>query len=174
MIFWSGYWHFRRVGRYWVRRGKCTSCGASHALLPSFALVRRLDEVKVVGQALAGVVAGHGMRPLARELGLPHETLRGWRRRYRARAPTLSAGFAALAIGLGGPAPELRGSSEHAGLEALGAAWWQARERFGERLAEVFQFASLVTGGELLATTKSPPWPGLGGAPLMPPVPVQS
>src|SRR6266851_1356545 len=61
MIFWSGYWHFRRVSRYWVRRGKCTSCGVSHALLPSFALVRRLDEAKVVGQALAGVVAGRGM-----------------------------------------------------------------------------------------------------------------
>src|SRR5947209_362103 len=103
MIFWSGYWRFTRTeaGRCWVKRARGTSCGMSHGLLPSFALVRRLDEVRVVGRALAGVVSGCGMRPLARELEVPHETLRGWQRRYRARSPTLAAGFAALAVALG-------------------------------------------------------------------------
>jgi hypothetical protein len=175
MIFWSGYWHFARVepGRFWVMRAKCRSCGVSHALLPSFALVRRLDGAQVIGRALAGAASGRGMRPLAMELGVPHETLRGWRRRYRARAPTLTAGFAALAVGLGGAAPELSGEAEQAGLEALGAAWWQARRRFGEVLPAVFEFANLVSGGELLGTTTSPPWAGLGRAALMPPVPVQ-
>jgi hypothetical protein len=117
MIFWSGYWHFARqaAGRFWVRRAKCMGCWVSHALLPSFALVRRLDEARVVGRALAGVVAGRGMRPLAWELGVPHETLRGWRRRYRARSPGLTAGFAALAVSLGGPAAELSGEPERLG-----------------------------------------------------------
>ena len=93
MIFWSGYWRFSRPGcRCWLRRAKCMSCRMSHVLLPSFALVRRLDQVQVVGQALAGVLAGRGMRPLAGELGVPHETLREWRRRYRARGPGGGAG----------------------------------------------------------------------------------
>jgi transposase-like protein len=149
-------------------------CRVSHALLPSFALARRLDQARVVGRAPAGVVAGRGMRPLARELGVPHETLRGWRRRYRARAPTLTAGLAALAVALGGPAPQLSAEPERAGLEALGAAWWQARRRFGESVAGVFEFASLVSGGELLSTTTSPPWAGRGRTALMPPVPDQT
>ncbi|HEX6548638.1 MAG TPA: helix-turn-helix domain-containing protein [Candidatus Dormibacteraeota bacterium] len=176
MIFWSGYWHFSRVppGRFWVRRAKCTICGVSQALLPSFVLVRRLDGVGTIGRALAGTVSGRGMRPLAIELGVPHETLRGWLRRYRARAPALTAGFAALAVGLGAAAPQLSGAPERAGLEALGAAWWQARRRFGEVMPAVFEFANLVSGGELLGTTTSPPWAGLGGTALMPPVPVQS
>jgi transposase-like protein len=175
MIFWSGYWRFTRAeaGRCWVRRARCTSCVVSHALLPSFALVRRLDEVRVVGRALAGVVSGRGMRPLARELAVPHETLRGWRRRYRTRSPTLAAGFAALAVALGGMGPELSAQPERAALEALGAAWWQAQRRFGEEVPAVFEFASVVSGGELLGTTTSPPWAGLGGTALMPPVPVE-
>jgi transposase-like protein len=175
MIFWSGYWRFTRTEarRCWVRRARCTSCEVSHTLLPSFALVRRLDEVRVVGQALAGVVSGRGMRPLARELEVPHETLRGWRRRYRTRSPTLAAGFAAMAVALGGAGPELSGEPERAGLEALRAAWWQARRRFGEAVPAVFEFASVVSGGELLGTTTSPPWAGLGQTALMPPVPVQ-
>ncbi len=176
MIFWSGYWRFTRLAacRCWVRRARCMSCRVSHALLPSFALVRRLDQARVVGRALSGVLASRGMRPLAQELGVPHETLRGWRRRYRARAPTLTAGLAALAVALGGPAPELSREPERAGLEALGAAWCQARRRFGEGVAGVFEFASLVSGGELLGTTTSPPWAGVGGAALMPPVPDQT
>jgi hypothetical protein len=175
MVFWSGYWRFARVTgcRCWVKRAKCMSCRVSHVLLPSFALVRRLDPARLVGRALAGAVAGRGMRPLARELGVPHETLRGWWRRYRARAPTLTAGFAALAVALGGSAPELSGKPERAGLEALGAAWWQARRRFGRSMARIFEFASLVSGGELLGTTTSPPWAAPGRAALMPPVPVQ-
>lgn len=175
MIFWSGYWRFTRTeaGRCWVKRARCTSCRVSHALLPSFALVRRLDEARVVGRALAGVVSGRGMRPLARGLEVPHETLRGWRRRYRTRSPMLTAGFAALAVALGGAGPELSGEPERAGLEALGAAWWQARQRFGEEVPAVFEFASVASGGELLGTTTSPPWAGLGGTALMPPVPVE-
>jgi hypothetical protein len=174
MVFWPGYWRFVRVAarRCWVRRARCQRCRVSHALLPSFALVRRLDQARVVGRALASAVVGRGMRPLALELGVPHETLRGWRRRYRARAPALAAGFAALAVALGGPAPELSREPERAGLEALGAAWWQARRRFGGSVAEVFEFASLISGGELLGTTTSPPWARPGRAALMPPVPV--
>jgi hypothetical protein len=144
----------------------------SRTLLPSFLLERRLDPVGVIGSALAALASGRGARPVASVLGVPHETLRGWRRRYRARAPTLVAGFAALAVGLGAAVTRLSAEPERAGLEALAMAWTQARRRLGESVVEVFEFASLVTGGELLATTASPPWAGPGGADLMPPVPV--
>jgi hypothetical protein len=174
MVFWSGYWRFARAAgkQIWVRRARCPSCALSRALLPAFLLVRRLDPVTVIGSALAALASGRGTRAVASVLGVPHETLRGWRRRYRARAPTLVSGFTALAVGLGAAATELSGEPERAGLEALAMAWTQARRRLGEGVVEVFEFASLITGGELLSTTTSPPWAGLGGAALMPPVPV--
>lgn len=177
MIFWSGYWRFTREAgmRIWVRRARCVGCALSRALLPSFLLVRRLDPVRVIGSALAAVVVGgRGMRPVASALGVPHETLRGWRRRYRARAPTLVTGLAAMAVGLGATVPGLSGDQERAALEVLAASWTRARRRLGGGVVEVFEFASLVTGGELLGTTTTPPWAGLGGAALMPPVPVNS
>jgi hypothetical protein len=46
-----------------------------------------------------------------------------------------------------------------------------ARRRLGERMVGLFEFASLVSGGELLSTNTRPPWAGLGGAALMPPSP---
>src|SRR5262249_41838831 len=56
--------------------------------------------------------------------------------------------------GLGGGAGRGRaaavGRAGAAGLEALAMAWTQARRRLGESVVEVFEFASLVTGGELL------------------------
>ena len=50
MIFSSGYFRSVRAGRVfriWVRRARCQRCDKkpSHALLPSFCLVRRLDAV---------------------------------------------------------------------------------------------------------------------------------
>jgi transposase-like protein len=147
-------------------------CALIRALLPAFLLVRRLDSVRVIGSALAAMVGGRGTRPVASGLGVPHETLRGWRRRYRARAPALAAGFAAMAVGLGAAVPALSADPERAALEALAVSWAQARRRLGEGVVEPFAFASLITGGELLGTTTTPPWARLGGAALMPPVPV--
>jgi transposase-like protein len=177
MTFRSGYWRFVREGgagaRMWVRRAKCRGCSLSRALLPAFELVRRLDSVEVIGRALAEVAMGTGVRKAAERAGVPYETARGWRRRYRSRAPMLAAGFSALAVSLGGAGPKLSGPAEQAGLEALGAAWSQAQRRFGEGMVEVFEFASVITGGELLGSTTSPPWSGPGMSGLMPPVPVQ-
>lgn len=174
MWFWGWDWRFgRRPGiRIWVRRAYCPRCELSRTLLPSFLLERRLDPVSVIGAALAAMANGQGMRPVASAFGVPHETVRGWRRRYRARAPTLVAGLVALAVGLGAEVTELSGEPERAGLEALAMAWMQARRRLGEGVVGLFEFASLVSGGELLSTNTSPPWAGLGGAALMPPVPV--
>jgi len=47
--------------------------------------VGRLDQVEVVGPALAAGVAGGSDRVVAREIDVPATTVRGWRRRHRDR-----------------------------------------------------------------------------------------
>jgi hypothetical protein len=108
---------------------------------------------------------------MAAALDLPHTTIRDWRRRFRARAPALAAGFGSLVVALGGETPRLAASPEVAALEALAGAWSQARRRFGDVIPGPFGFASVVSGGALLATNTTPPWAGLLGGRWMPPVP---
>jgi Domain of unknown function (DUF6431) len=66
---WGGHWRWvrgRSTGRLWIRRGRCSRCRRSHALLPDFLLERRLDEVEVIGHGLAlGIAGGFGMRSVA-------------------------------------------------------------------------------------------------------------
>jgi len=110
MGFWPGYLRWVRYGRtrrIWVRRATCRGCRVSHALLPAFLLARRLDAVEAIGAGLAWAVRRRGMRPIAARLGVPHSTARDWRRRFRARAPTLAAGLAALAVEVAGSVPAL-------------------------------------------------------------------
>lgn len=175
LIFWSGYRRFvrgrERVHRIWIPRCRCRVCARSHALIPSFVLIRRYDPAGVIGAALARSVSGIGMRTVAATLDLPHTTVRGWRWRFRARAPVLAAGFGSLAVALGGAAPQLSANLEVAALEALAVAWDQAHRCFGDSIPGPFGLASVVSGGALLATNTTPPWAGLLGGRWMPPVP---
>lgn len=174
MTFWSGYWRTVRDvvdRRIWVRRSKCASCRVSHGLLPGFCLLRRLYSAEVIGPALARVVAGALTKEVAEALASPYTTLRDWRRRHRARAPMLGAGFAALAVELGAPAPPLAGEGERSAMEALGVAWATARARFGPAVAALWRFWSVVSGGEVLSTTTHPPWTSTAGRRVIPPVP---
>ena len=174
MGWWSGYERYVRAGRVhrvWVRRAKCRPCRATHALLPSFALLRRLDVVEVIGSALERVLAGAGLRPVAGVLDVPHTTARDWRRRFRAHAPVLVAGLAALAVELGASAAKLAVDAEAGALGALGVVWDRVRRRLGPAAPGRWQLAALVSGGAWLASTTRPPWAGLGGRRWMPPVP---
>ncbi len=182
MIFWAGYprfvrAHAGRLYRVWVRRAKCPSCRVTHALLPAFVLLGRVDVVEVIGAVLDRAVAGAGLRPVAHALGVPHSTARDWRRRFRARAPALAAGLAALAVEFGGVAPVLPAEPEAAALVALGAAWaWacQRRQRSGGPGGQVpgrWGFAAVASGGGWLAATTPPPWAGPGGRRWLAPVP---
>jgi hypothetical protein len=66
----------------------------THVLLGERALLRRRDEVGVIGAALLEMVArGRGHRRVAGELGLPAETVRGWRRAFVVRAEAVRAHF---------------------------------------------------------------------------------
>lgn len=176
MSFWSGYLRSVRddggCRRLWVRRARCRPCRASHALIPSFCLVGRLDVVEVVGGVIAKVVGGaSGVRPVAARAEVPHTTARDWVRRFARRAAVLAAGFAALAVGLTGWAPALGGESGRQALDAIDAAFAAARSRAGPWVPARWAFAALVTGGRLLDTNRNPPWSVFGRRRFIPPVP---
>src|SRR6266498_2161445 len=62
MVFWSGYQRYLRDGcgriwRVWVVRARCRWGRVTHALLPSFALLGRVDVVWVIGAALGALAA---------------------------------------------------------------------------------------------------------------------
>ncbi|MDP9386344.1 MAG: DUF6431 domain-containing protein, partial [Actinomycetota bacterium] len=110
MVFWSGYErsvrHAGPARKLWFRRARCRRCQASHALVPSFCLVGRLDAVDVIGLAVTAVVGeGHGVRPVAAATDVPHTTARDWVRRFCRRAEAVVAAFAALVVELAGRAP---------------------------------------------------------------------
>lgn len=77
---WGGYWRWPRgscTQRLWIRRGRCSSCRRSHALLPDFLLDRRLDDAEVIGRALVlAIVIGLGMRRVAEQVNAPMTTAR--------------------------------------------------------------------------------------------------
>ncbi len=115
--------------------------------------------------------AGVGLRPIAAGLGVPHSTVRDWRRRFAQRAGLLAAGLGALAVEVGGVLPRQVGDVEGAVLGALGVVGARAAQRLGRAAPGRWQLVALLTGGGLLATTMSPPWAGLAGRGWMPPVP---
>lgn len=161
-------WARRRVMRVrgaqeWLRprRARCRSCLVTHVLLPVVVLARRRDAVEVIGAALAAKQAGAGHRRIARDLGVPATTARGWLRRFAARAGFLRSQFEAVAHGLDRDLGRIepRGSPSADALEAIGVAASAAARRFG--LSPVWRFASGASGGRLLANTNSP-FPALG------------
>jgi hypothetical protein len=174
-VFWSGYWrHVRWQGqerRIFIPRVRCAGCRVTHALLPAFALVRRLDAVESAGAVIGQVAAGvSGVRPAAAAAGVPYATARGLVRRFAGRAGELAVGFSALCAELGGevvrpdPGRRLRWVAV-----AVGAAFAAASALPGWDVLGAWRFASAVTGGSLLAANASSPWMVIGGRRFMPP-----
>jgi hypothetical protein len=139
------------------RRAKCRGCLGTHVLLPDLVLLRRRDEVSVIGAAIeAKVVAGEGHRPIAERLGVPKDTVRGWLRRLVARADRVRAHFTRWAVALD---PELgsvmpAGSGIADALEAIAVAARAWVLRFGP--GEVWRIVAALSGGRLLCNTSSP------------------
>ena len=176
LVFWSGYRRYvRAAGRcrkIFVPRLRCARCRVSHALLPAFTLAWRLDAAETVGMVLAEVAGGaRGVRPAAERAGVPYTTARGWVRRFRARAPELGAGFAALAVELGGEAIRPAAEAGRFALAAIGAAFAAAAGLPGWLRLGAWRFASSVSGGRLIAANTGSPFLVAGKRRFMPPVP---
>ena len=116
------------------RRARCGACEGTHALLPAFMVPRRRDDVHVIGAALTAHAAGDGHRVIARRLGRPTATVRGWLRRLAARAEPIRQ----AATGWVGELdrPELarvavHGSPSNDAVEMLGLAISAATRQLG-------------------------------------------
>jgi Domain of unknown function (DUF6431) len=162
MNFWGWYERDLRAGepqRLSVRRQRCKPCTTSHSVLPSFMAQGRLDAVGVIGTALEAMAARPGATAgVARAIDLPYTTVRGWRRRFSARAELLSAGFARVAVALGRVLPRLTGAAEAVAIGAVREAWRAALRRFGGAAGRLWRFANAIVGGHLLTTNIHPPW----------------
>jgi transposase-like protein len=164
MVLWGFYRRYLRVEawcrRVWIRRQRCQACRRSHAVLPQFVTFGRLDEVGVIGEGIEAMVAGRGARAVAEDLGLPHTTVRDWRRRLRSRAELLAMGIAAVVVALAGTIPRLSADPEQAALGAMGAAWEVVAAR-RPIIGSPFCLANAICGSHLLSTNMHPPWAGL-------------
>ena len=134
------------------RRARCRGCAGTHVLLPDLVLLRRQDEVAVIGAAIEASVAGEGYRRIAGRVGVYADTVRGWLRRFAERAELIRAHFTRCAVWLD---PELglvlpAGSGVADALEAIAVAVRAWVLRFGS--GDPWQIASRLSEGLLLAT----------------------
>ena len=145
-----------REDRRRPRRGRCRSCKKTHVLLGEDALVRRRDEVAVIGEAIEAKAAGVGHRRIADRLDVPGWRVRRWLRRFRDRAVEITEAFARWAFALDGSlAPNGPGRGVFAdALEAVAVAARAAVLRHGPR--PPWCFASFASGGMLVANTRCP------------------
>jgi hypothetical protein len=140
------------------RRGRCRGCGATHVLLPVFALLRRADLAEVIGAALAARALGKGARPVAAASGRALSTVRGWLRRFGSRAEAVRVFFTRLLVDVGvDPVPPAQGASPFAdAVAAVAGAVAAASSRWPEvGGVSPWRAASAASGGRLL----SPGWP---------------
>lgn len=141
------------------RRARCSGCGITHILLPVTCLVRRADAMGVIGAALMAAAVGWGYRRIAVLLDRPASTVRGWLRRFGARAGPLRAVFTRLACALAAAPrmPEPAGSELADAVAAIVAAARAVGARWGQSVLTMspWRLAVSVTSGRLLE-------PGLG------------
>lgn len=143
--------------RHRPRRASCTECASTHVLLPALWLARRADSVAVIGAALQAKAAGAGHRRIAATLGRPAATVRGWLRRFGARAEDVRVLFTRLLHALdpeAGPLlPQRSGFAD--AVEVLGRAAAAAVRRLLP--GSPWEFASRASGGLLLAPSPVTP-----------------
>jgi hypothetical protein len=149
------------------RRARCAGCGVTHVLLPVSVLERRADAAAVIGAALMRAAAGWGHRRVAERLGRSASTVRGWLRRFRARAGPLREVFTALLCTLDAEPllPGPAGSSVADAVAAIVAAAGAVARRWAVLAVSPWLVAAAVTSGRLLApgftvelTNTSRPW----------------
>ncbi|MGH9057913.1 MAG: helix-turn-helix domain-containing protein [Acidimicrobiales bacterium] len=136
------------------RRSRCRRCGLTHVLLPTVALLRRVDVAEVIVEALvARYLEGRSRSETIRLAGVPPGTGRAWLRRFRSRAEVIRVHFTALAWRWDSDlAPlESQGSPARDALCAIGAAAQAAARSFGP--TPLSAFVAGATGGRLISNT---------------------
>jgi hypothetical protein len=140
------------------RRARCRGCGGTHVLLPVQFLSRRADAGAVIGSALEAAAAGAGFRKAAQMLGRAASTVRGWLRRFAARAGQVREFFTVL-LARTSPDPVMPAGAAGAVAAAVsavaGAAAAVAQRWPAVGQVPVWTVASAASGGLLLA----PGWP---------------
>jgi hypothetical protein len=134
------------------RRARCAGCGVTHVLLPVNMLVRRRDEIGVIGAALHLAGEGVSCRVIAESLGRPVGLVRGWVRRLVSRAEQVRVVFTVLQVALDPDPPPIEpaSSSVAEAVHAIVAAAVAAGARF-VFMVSPWELASAVTSGSLLA-----------------------
>ena len=138
------------------RRARCASCTKTHVLLPDTMLLRRRDALSSIGAALLRKAAGQGRRTIGSALGVHPDTVRGWLRRFGAKAEQWRAHCWAWSHALDASLPAIApaGSAFADALAAIGLAVAAATRRFGPRPG--WGWVAVITAGGLLANTSSP------------------
>jgi hypothetical protein len=126
-------------------------------LVPTATLLRRSATIEVIGAALHAKRAGLGHRSIAIRLGVPAATVRGWLRRFAARAEHLRAVAASWAHRLDANVGSItpRGSPFDDALEALGVAVGAVTRMLGPARSP-WHVAAALTGTAMLATIAVP------------------
>ena len=124
-------------------------------LLDAALLPRRGYTVRVVGRALLRAARGEPHRAIADHLDAPLGTVRGWIRCARRAAHQLWTLGVAAVVALDRDALPTRERSEPlaAALDALAAAAFAVRRRFGPAFGEPWSTITVLTHGRLLAPT---------------------
>jgi hypothetical protein len=130
----------------------------THVLLPVVAFARRADLAEVIGSALVAKASGVGVQRIAAALGRPPGTVRGWLRRFAARAISIRVLFTGLLVDTGVD-PVVPAAAGSVFADAVAAVVGAARAVAGRwpALGAVSPWlaASAVTDGLLL----TPPQP---------------
>jgi hypothetical protein len=134
-------------------RARCTGCASTHVLLDAALLPRRGYTVRVVGHALVRATRGEPHREIADRLDAPLSTVRGWIRRARRSAHQLWTLGVAAVVALDPDALPTceRSDPLAAALDALAAAAFAVRLRFGPVFGEPWSTITVLTRGQLLA-----------------------
>jgi transposase-like protein len=141
------------------RRARCGACETTHVLAPSWTVPHRRDGAEVIGEALRLAATGAGHRPIARHLGRPEGTVRGWLRAARRHAGSLRA-YATRRIVALDPEPVAvtpAGSELGDAVEAIMLAVRAWVLRFGRDDLGPWERAVWLTGGLLHGHPPLPP-----------------
>lgn len=122
-------------------------------MLANWSLPRRRDTVEVIGAALTAHAAGAGHRPIARLLGVPASTVRGWLRRVRVHGEALRVLGTVVAHDFDPELAPIRPTGSRFGdaIEALGTAAAAIRRRLGNDHPGGWPTVVEFTHGRLLA-----------------------